>query len=308
MKTKRFIILGLKILALTIIMFILWSAVFGIIGRLFLPPQDLEEASVPIYLLLAVSFLNTIVLAYPVIRSRWSGLKLILVIFSLLFGIQAFMSQIETLYYNEALQLPPQFIWAILAGWAILAFFYSPLAVLILGKMKRGVAERQEAPRLVMQWREWVWKSALLAIIYVCLYFLFGYFVAWQNPELRQLYSGSTEILGFFAHLSNVLVNDPLSVPLQLFRALLWMALALPVIRMMKGRWWEEALTVGLLFAILMNSQLLLPNIYMPDSVRMSHLIETATENFIFGWLVVWLLNRHHSSLRELFQWSERTK
>lgn len=65
--------------------------------------------------------------------------------------------------------------------------------------------------------------------------------------------------------------------------------------------------TVRLLFAVLMNAQHLLPNPYTPDAVRLAHFIETSTENFIFGWLVVWLLNRHHASFRELFQWSKRT-
>jgi hypothetical protein len=47
---------------------------------------------------------------------------------------------------------------------------------------------------------------------------------------------------------------------------------------------------VGLLFAVLVNAQLLLPNPYMPDAVRMAHLIETASSTFIFGLLVGWLL------------------
>jgi hypothetical protein len=59
---------------------------------------------------------------------------------------------------------------------------------------------------------------------------------------------------------------------------------------MMKGRWWEAALAVALLFSVVMNTQLLLPNPLMPAEVRMIHLLETATSNFLFGWLAVWLL------------------
>ena len=59
---------------------------------------------------------------------------------------------------------------------------------------------------------------------------------------------------------------------------------------MMKGRWWEAGLAVALLFAVLMNSQLLIPNPLMPREVRMVHLQETASSNFLFGWLIVWLL------------------
>jgi len=39
-----------------------------------------------------------------------------------------------------------------------------------------------------------------------------------------------------------------------------------------------------------MNSQLLLPNPFMPREVRMVHLVETASSNFLFGWLIVLVL------------------
>jgi hypothetical protein len=74
----------------------------------------------------------------------------------------------------------------------------------------------------------------------------------------------------------------------------MWVAIALPVIRMMKGQWQETALTLGLLFGVLMNTQLLLPNPYMPEAVRMMHLIETASSNFIFGVVIGWLLTQRH--------------
>jgi hypothetical protein len=34
---------------------------------------------------------------------------------------------------------------------------------------------------------------------------------------------------------------------------------------------------------------LLLPNPFMPREVALTHLVETITSNFIFGWLVGWL-------------------
>jgi hypothetical protein len=39
-----------------------------------------------------------------------------------------------------------------------------------------------------------------------------------------------------------------------------------------------------------MNTQLLLPNPLMPYEVRMTHLLETASSNFIFGFVLVWFL------------------
>jgi hypothetical protein len=143
-----------------------------------------------------------------------------------------------------------------------------------------------------------------------CLYDLvlyLGYFIAWKNPAVPAYYGGIDEG-SFFAHMTAVFTTVPWFEPFQALRAMLWALLALPVIRMMKGRWQETAITVGLLFAVLMNSQLLLPTPLMPEAVRMTHLLETASSNFIFGCLIVWLLHRHHPSLSDLFRADPRPK
>src|SRR6266404_8674289 len=98
--------------------------------------------------------------------------------------------------------------------------------------------------------------------------------------------------------METVLRDTPWLVPFQILRAMCWVALALPVIRMLKGQWPETALTIGLLFAVVMNAQLLLPNSYMPEPVRMAHLAETASSNFIFGVLIGWLLTARHAFAR----------
>jgi hypothetical protein len=168
------------------------------------------------------------------------------------------------------------------------------LAVLILGKRKADIANTEPNPRLVMPTKEWAWKLTVIAIAYLILYFTFGYFIAWQNPAVREYYGGIDEG-SFFANMATVLRNTLWLIPFQILRAILWVAIALPIIRMMKGRWQETALALGLLFAVLMNAQLLLPNPYMPEAVRMAHLIETASSNFIFGFLIGWLLTQRHA-------------
>ena len=132
--------------------------------------------------------------------------------------------------------------------------------------------------RLRMPWHRWAWKLALIAVTYVFLYLLFGAMVAWQVPAVREFYA------------DGVIPSAGTIVSLQLLRALIWVAVAVPIIRMMKGPWWETALAVALLFAVLMNAGLLAPNPFMPGVVRMTHLVETASSNFIFGWFLVWLL------------------
>jgi hypothetical protein len=60
---------------------------------------------------------------------------------------------------------------------------------------------------------------------------------------------------------------------------------------MTKGCRWEAGLAVALLFTVPVV-YLLLPNPLMPDEVRMTHLVETAPYQFLFGWLTVWLFTR----------------
>ena len=72
---------------------------------------------------------------------------------------------------------------------------------------------------------------------------------------------------------------------------MIWAVLTLPVIRMMKGRWWETGFVVALLFSVLMGANLLRP-IGLPIGLQIAHLIEVFGANFFFGWIVVWLLHR----------------
>jgi hypothetical protein len=141
---------------------------------------------------------------------------------------------------------------------------------------------------------EWAWKLVVIALAYLILYFTFGYFIAWRNPAVLEYYGGVDEG-SFLVHMRTVLRSTPWLIPIQVVRALCWVALAFPVIRMLKGQWPETAVVIGLLFSVVMNAQLLLPNPYMPEPVRMAHLVETASSNFIFGVLIGWLLTERHA-------------
>jgi hypothetical protein len=177
---------------------------------------------------------------------------------------------------------------------ALISAPFSVLSVLILGKTKADTVDTQPNTRLEMPVSEWAWKLALIAVVYVVLYFTFGYFVAWRHPGVPEYYGG-VDPGSFVAQMRTVLRNTPWLIPFQAFRAMCWVALALPVVRMLKGKWPETALSIGLLFAVVMNAPLLLPNPYMPETVRMAHLAETASSNFILGVFVGWLLTQRNS-------------
>lgn len=305
MSAKTIIILGLKVIALAIILCLCFM-VASIVSGVSTPPADAEPApsdvGASMFPLVVFSLLVTVVFTYIILRSRWTGWKLVGAIFIAFFGLMTVLAQIESAIYLTHILQPGMVQKFFLMG-AVVAVLYSPLAVLILGRMRRELAPQARNLRLVMPPVEWVWKLAVIAAAYVILYYVFGYFIAWKNPAVRAYYGG-TDPGNFFAQMSGIWASKPWMFPFQAFRGMLWTAFTLPVIRMLKGRQWEVGMAVAFLFAV-WSSLLLLPNPYMPEVVRKAHLIETVLSNFIFGWLVGWLLNRHHSSLRDLFKWSE---
>ena len=302
MKRRTALVLGGRVLALAAIQFI----VVAVVSALLLPqaqtePATAQPAAETAMPLLVVCALSTAVLTYVILRSRWAGLRLAVSVFVVVYGAMTVMGQIESAVFIT--RLPPGMVPRLFLVGAVVAAVYAPLAVLILGKA-RAHASQPDTERLIMPAAEWAWKLAVVAVVYVALYFTFGYYVAWQSPAVRDYYGG-IDPGSYFGQLRSVLDERPWLPALQVLRAMMWTALALPVIRMMKGAWWEAGLAVALLFSVVANAQLLLPNPYMPAAVRMAHLVETASSNFIFGWFVVWLLHRHHSSIRGLFQKSE---
>lgn len=300
MKLKTTFTIIIKIIVLTVILFILISVAGALSGQQGNANLSPEQSGTALIALLIVSFLDTIVLAYVILRSRWAGWQLIATVFFIFYGVMTFMSQIESAIFIT--RLPPGMLPRLFLMGILIAAPFSPLAILILGKRKVDTpTDDKQNTRLLMPKKEWAWKLIFIAIAYLVLYFTFGYFIAWKNPAVREYYGGIDEG-GFFAHLFTLISSTPWLIPFQALRAMLWVLLALPVIRMMKGQWQETAISVGLLFAVLMNAQLLLPNPFMPEAVRMTHLIETATSNFIFGFLIVWLLHRHHNSFSDLFR------
>ena len=277
---KVAIVTTIRLLAVTILYFSSFAVVSGALLANVSPQPAPEEAGAVLLTLLVVSLINAAVWSYVILRAGWTGWKLILTIFLVFFGVTTLMPQIETAFFITT--LPPGMLSRLFIAGAIIAAVFSPLSVLILGKA-RSRSDGMSWPR--MSAGAWVVKLSLIVVIYMVIYFTFGYFIAWQSAAVRAYYGGS-DPGSFFAQIASVLRDQPSLFLLQAARALLWAAIALPIIRMMKGKWWEAGLAVALVFAA-SSSQLLLPNPLMPYEVRMAHLLETATSNFLFGWLVV---------------------
>ncbi|MCB0119517.1 MAG: hypothetical protein H6634_10800 [Anaerolineales bacterium] len=251
--------------------------------------------------LLIICLVETVTISALILTSRWSGWKLIILLPLAYYGATAFMMQIETWYFLSDLTVGPDVLPLLFLMRVPLCFIAIPLAILILGKGK-ATKDDSSNPALVMPVTQWIWKAALIATAYVTLYWLAGYYIAWQNPELREFYGAPGEIVPFWTHTLATLQDGSNLFPFQFLRGLLWMLCTLPIIRGSKLNAWWTALLVGVMLSFPQNVAHIIANPLMPiASVRMSHLIETASSTFIFGVIVVWLLHRQHKSFKDLF-------
>ena len=270
-KVISFIKLTLKMIILTFLLFICYLIASTAVG--LTNTQPAEPMSAIIALLIVCTF-QSAVISYLIIHSRWTSWRLIVTIFLVFYGITTFQSQIEAVVFLHYLVniIPEEIIPKLFIQGAITAALFSPSAVLIHGKSK--MLAETKTPVL----EKLVWKLTLIAIIYVVIYFSFGKFVfiPLAGVAFREYYGA---------------LKLPVWIILfEMMRGIIWAALALLVILMMKGNRWETGLAVSLSFSVLMGFLLLLPNPYMPDTIRIAHFVEVFSSNFLFGWIVVWLL------------------
>lgn len=287
-RSLRYLAVAAKVVALTVVLVVVQG-----VGARFLPAaqgtaqQPPEPSTGFLTIVLAVSLLQTVALAYPTSRSRWHGWALVATVFILYFGTVTFLSQVESMVYLGA-HLPA----GMLRGMFLMGLFnaaaFSPILVLVLGKWRHGRNPVEEsAVRIPLPWRTWAWRLVASGAVFTSLYYLFGYYVAWKDPVVRAYYGG-TDPGSFVAQMQGIVQDVPWMLPFQFARGLVWTLLAVLVIQMMAARWWEAGLAVSLLFVV-PTAYLLFPNPIMPDAVRMAHFIETAPYQFMFGWFAAWL-------------------
>ena len=269
---KEILIWAAKALALW--MALLAGAVLGSMTATLPGPAPAE--GVPLgagQALLLVSALVALIMAALAERMTGRFWQRAASLFVLLYVTETLLSVVESLFFGAFLHLPA----GLLSGLAMVNAVKSAVAALVAAWLWRGDGQARAIGGLS-------WKLPAIILLYVILYFGAGQFIAWQSEAVRAYYGGN-DPGSFITHLGNLIRTEPLLFLLQLARGLLWAAIAVPVIKMMKGEWWEGGLAVALLFTMT-SALLLLPNPLMPSAVRMAHLLETATSNFLFGWLV----------------------
>ncbi len=274
---KRILTLIGKTLLLTVIF-----AVANYVGILLAPFSDAfremsagTPPSAGLYLLV-LGLWNAIILGLVVHKSRWGGIATSLYLLLILFIISYFQTQVETIIFREALTTISVYdaLMLMVSGVITLVIFV-PIGVLMHGGFKRQYNPLQD-DRLKLQ-NKWM-KLGILSVVYVAIYFLFGYFVAWQFPELRLYYSGSTENLGLLYQLRTSLGL----VPLQLIRGAVFTLSAMGLRYVLNQDKMVFVVSVAMLF-MTSGIMMLLPNPIFPDAVRIGHLYELLSSMMVYG-------------------------
>jgi hypothetical protein len=236
------------------------------------------------------------------LRSSWHGWKLAAALFVIPYALFTFLGQIELLAFPAvSSQLPEGMIRGSFIAGLMVTIPFSLLTVWVLGKTRED-PKGEVNEHLQMTSSEWAWKVAAGAILYVIVYFSFGYYVAWRTPGLPAFYGG-TDPGTFLGQMANVMRDTPWLPVFQLFRGLIWVAIGCLILRMHKGGGWEAVLATGLAFTVLMNVALIFPIPFMPPFVARAHTIELVSSNFLYGillsLLMLWEPRRQVSSTGE---------
>ena len=127
-------------------------------------------------------------------------------------------------------------------------------------------------------------KLLLIGVIYMFIYNLFGYFVAWQFEATRVYYTGSSELKGFFTMLY-LNLSDPKFVIVHFCRGLFFGLSGYLFYSLLNCSKPKKAFILALIFGGF-GFQIILPNPIFPELVRISHFIETTSSMIIFGLIV----------------------
>lgn len=276
-------------LGLSALMLICWMTGMAL-GVAIFPTEFMKEASEAdssFLILFFTSALNTGALLYFVKHSKLKGWKLVGLTSLIGFGLMFFMSQIETLWFNDSVQFPLKGILSLVTGGAIMYILFSILITWLTGNFKASSGTETTSEQILLSDN---WKSILIisTVIWPFLYYFAGYFVAWQFEAVRIFYTGSAIKEPFLQMFPDFFTSGLYFF--QIFRGFIWVLLAILIFKYINGTPMIKGTSLVLLLVMLCCSQLLLPNPFMPDGVRIGHLVETSLENAILGIVITWML------------------
>jgi hypothetical protein len=288
---KKYSVNAIKLLLLTVIV-----AAAIILPTIIIPVSTeiqsriTEDMQSKLFLLMIiVSFIGAISLAVTVKFSKLSGLKLFIGLSISFFGIEYFMAQIETLYFKDAFSFMPNIeITYILIRGLITTIIVVLASILIFGRDKKKIKIKIKDIFKKVNVILWIKRVVLFSILYIIIYLIFGYFIAWQYEEVRIFYTGVKENISFINQVLYNIKNMDYFIPYHFIRGILWVIFSMPIIIMMSGSKKKTIISLFLLFAY-HGFQIIMAQGFFPPEVLIAHTIETTISASIYGTLIGFL-------------------
>lgn len=129
----------------------------------------------------------------------------------------------------------------------------------------------------------------IIGLVYLVVYYFFGYYIAWHFSETRIFYTGSSELKSFVEHvlLGNLL--DLEFVFIHYLRGVLFGVAGYCLSSILSSKRRLMVLIFSLFFGGF-GIQLIMPNPFFPEMVRISHLFETTLSMLFFGGVMSYFL------------------
>jgi hypothetical protein len=192
-------------------------------------------------------------------------------LFLIPFAIQA-NNLLEAYFFSLDI---PRTVYPALLAQSLLA---SALFALILDRIAGAPVAQGDASAAPRPPGAWAWRVAASDVLYVVAYFGAGLLV-W--PFVQHFY------------LQRPMPEPGEVVLMQLFRGLVFTGLVFLLARHVSGPRGIRALLAGLTLALVGGvAPLLMPNPYMPDSIRLPHMIEVGVSMLLWGMVAALLLQR----------------
>jgi len=232
---------------------------------------------------------NAAILTWAARRSSFKGFALWMQLAALSFGAQTFLTQIETGYFLHAFPLlQGNFeVYRFILRGLVTSLLFTLLVALLAGGFSR---KPREDAKFIVDTDRAVKAGAGLAAVYIALYMLFGYYVAWQSQELRLFYGGPVQLNSLIAQWTVTLMTIPELPVFQYFRGILWILCLIPLFKGFSGGRVELVVLSALALALLPTAQLAFPNPLMPAEVSLYHFWEVSVSTGIFGALCAWFI------------------
>lgn len=130
-------------------------------------------------------------------------------------------------------------------------------------------------------WKDWLWRYALAAVLFFPIYFIFGGIF---SPITLSYYNRPELGLGL------VIPSFEVMIPMEIARGLVYALTMVPLLAVLQMPKWRLGLWTGLILAVVAAVVPQVVNVGWPLSLRLGHGVEMVCDGFAQGFMMAWLL------------------